>query len=158
MPLRDYLVRRIEERPNDSSLWFHLAFGADAERIGEVVRLAQRVWDLEALGSGPALDLFGPVGEVGPHQAADFVLQELPRFPRGGRVLLAALESPVIHRLIALRALSGWPRELLAPHVLARVKARLDDPDETVRAFAGAVLRNEPLPESDFGEDENEIP
>ena len=157
LPLRDYLIRKIEAQPNDSWLWFHLSFGADAERIAEVVRLAERVLDLDALASGPALELFGPPETEGPHQAAGFVLQELQRFPGvGGRLLVAALESPVIrHRRQALDALSRWPREILGDDVLRAVERRRDDPDENVRAEAAAVLAGEPLPEPDFERDDD---
>ena len=152
LPLRKYLVRRIEAAPNDSIHWFHLAFDADAAEMGEVVRLAERVLDLDALGSGPALEHFGLPDSEGPHEAADYILQELPRFPGvGERLLLAGLRSPVIrHRLFALRSLSAWPRELLRDEILQAVGARLDDPAEDVRAYANAVLRDEPLPEPDF--------
>jgi hypothetical protein len=156
LPLHDYLVRRIEADPNDATLWFHFAYDADAERLGEAVRLAERVLDLDALASGAALELFGPPAAEGPHQAAGFVLQELPRFPGVGEgLLVAALESPVIrHRLIALRAFSGWPRELLRDDAMEAVKARLHDPADDVRVHADAVLRGEPIPEPSFEEDD----
>lgn len=158
LPLRDYLVRRIEADPNDGSLWFHLAWGADAERIGEVVRLAERVLDLDALASGPALERFGPPGSEGPHQAANYVLQELPRFPGVGKELLvAALSSPVIRdRLLALRVLSGWPRDVLDEQIMLALRACLDDPAEDVRSHAGAVLRGEPIPKPSLALDADE--
>jgi hypothetical protein len=137
IPLRDYLVRRIEAEPNDFSLWYHLTRGADAIEIGEVVRLAERVLDLDAIAPEPNF-----------HHAADAVLQELPRFPGvGERLLLAALESPAVrHRLFALRALSRWTRESVRQEVWDAVERRLADPDERIRAFAAAVLADEPLP------------
>ena len=151
-------MRRIEADPNDGSLWFHLAWGADAERIGEVVRLAERVLDLDALASGPALERFGPPGSEGPHQAANYVLQELPRFPGVGKELLvAALSSPVIRdRLLALRVLSGWPRDVLDEQIMLAVRACLDDPAEDVRSHAGAVLRGEPIPKPSLALDADE--
>ena len=150
LPLRDYLIREIEATPNDAGLWYHFAFGADAEWIAEVVRLAERVLDLDALASGPAVELFGPPESEGPHQAAGFVLQELQRFPGVGEgLLLAGLVSPVIrHRLGALDAFSHWPRETLRREVIAAIEQRLRDPHDGVRTAAAAVLAGEPIPES----------
>ena len=147
IPLHDHLVRCIESDPNDSFPWHHIARGADAVQIAEVVRLAERVLDLDALASGPSLSSFG--SPDGPYHAAEAVLQELPRFPGvGERLLLAALESPVIrHRLIALRALSGWPRETIGQDVWDAVERRLSDPYDRVRAATAALLAGELLPD-----------
>ena len=147
IPLRDHLVRCIESDPNDCWPWYHLARGADAVQIAEVVRLAERVLDLDALASGPTVSSVGP--PEGPYHAADPVLQELPRFPGvGERILLAALESPVIrHRLLALHALSGWPRETIRQDVWDTVERRLADPYERIRVVAAALLADEPLPD-----------
>lgn len=147
LPLREYLVRTIESSPNDGLLWFHLAYAVDAAEIDDVVRLAERVLDLDALGSGAALEHFRPPGE-GPHDAAESILQELPRFPGVGlKILLAALESPVVrHRLRALDAFSRWPRETIPPEVLAAVERRRTDPHDEVRAAAAAVAAGQPIP------------
>jgi hypothetical protein len=147
IPLRDHLVRCIESDPNDSFAWYHLTRGADAEEIAEVVRLAERVLDLDALASGPTLSVLGPPD--GPYHAADNVVCELKRFPGvGERILLAALESPSIRqRRVALHALSRWPRETVGQNVLDAVERRLTDPEERVRADAAALLTGEPLPD-----------
>jgi hypothetical protein len=153
MPLHDYLVSQIEAQPNDSGLWFEFAWGADNERIVEVIALAERVLDLDAIATGPALELMGPFGDEHPHQAFDFILQELPRFPRKGWSLLhVALRSPVVrHRLIGLRALSAWPTEQINVEVRAALNDCLDDPDEGVREAARAVLAGRPIPERMVG-------
>jgi hypothetical protein len=138
IPLHDYLVRRIEAEPDDFSLWHHLSRGADAVEIGEVVRLAERVLDLDALAPEPNF-----------LHAADAVLQELTRFPGvGERLLLASLESPSSrHRLWALRALSRWSRESIRVEVWDAIERRLTDADERVGMYAAAVRNGEPLPD-----------
>jgi hypothetical protein len=158
LPLHEYLVSQIEAHPNDSTLWFEFVWGASEERINEAIRLAERVLDLDAVATGPALELIGPPEEEGPHQAFEFVLQELDRFPGTGWSLLrCALRSPVVrHRLGALRALSHWPPDGWAAEMRAGVEECLEDPDDEVRAAAGAVLAGEPIPEPDFDlEDES---
>jgi hypothetical protein len=152
LPLRAYLVEQIERRPTESYLWQELVAGADEERIDEAIALAERVLDLDAVATGPALDLIGPPPEEGPHQALEFVLQELPRFPgRGVRLLAPALRSPVIReRLVALGALEKWDREAVPPELARRVEETATrDPDEYVRRAARAVARGEPIPDRD---------
>jgi hypothetical protein len=159
LPLRDYLIGRIEADPNDSGAWFEFVWGADETRIEEAIALAERVWDVDEIATGPALELFGPPPEESPHQAFDFVLQELMKFPgKGWPLVRAGLRSPVIrHRLQALRALSRWPGGLDAEREAA-VRAVESDPDETVRQDAGKVLAGETLEEPTLDLDEDVYP
>lgn len=145
MPLHDYLVSQIEAHPNDYGLWFEFGSGADAGRIDEVIALAERVLDLEAIATGRAPERMAPFAVDG----FDFILWELPRFPGKGRSFLrVALRSPVMrHRLIALRALARWPTDQITTEARAAIEDCLDDPDEDVREAARAVLAGEPIPE-----------
>ena len=149
LPLHDYVVAQIEAHPNDGGLWFEFCREADEERIDEAIALAERTLDLDAIATGPALDVVGPFGDEHPHQALDFLLQELPRFPgRGWSLLRVALRSPVIrHRRVALRALAAWPRDLLDGDVRAALEACLRDPDEHVRDESAAVIAGRPPPQ-----------
>jgi len=146
LPLAGYLVEQIERSPFDSGLWFEYVFGADEARIEEAIALAGRVWDLDSIATGPALELFGPPPEASPHQAFDFLLQELPNFPgKGWPLVRAALRSPVIrHRHKALLVLSGWPGGLDSEREAA-VRAVLSDPDEEVQEDARKVLAGEKI-------------
>jgi hypothetical protein len=152
MPLREYLRSQIETRPNDAGLWFEFVWDADAQRINEAISLVERVLDLDAVATGPALELMGPFGEEHPHQAFECVLQELPRFPgKGASLRRVALRSPVIrHRLIALRALSTWRADQIPIEVRAAMHDCRDDPDGDVSEAARAVLAGEPIPEPDL--------
>jgi hypothetical protein len=156
LPLREYLIRRIERDPNGSSAWFELVWGADEARIDEAVALAERVWDLDEIATGPALELFGPPPDESPHQAFDFVLQELVRFPgRGWPLVRAGLRSPVIrHRHQALRALSRWPGGLDAEREAA-LRGLRSDPEETIREDARKVQAGATLEEPTLDLDED---
>jgi hypothetical protein len=146
LSIRPYLFEEIEKSPNDYGLWFELVYKAPQEEFVSALELAERILDLNGLAAGAALDLFGPPGAEGPHNAVMFILQELPRFPGAGRRLLeASLRSPVIgHRFSALRALARWPRPL-PESVRAILLETLKDPDEEVRSDARAVLEGRPL-------------
>ncbi len=148
LPLAGYLVEQIERTPFDTGLWFEYAFGADEARIDEAIALAGRVWDLDSIATGPALELFGPPPEASPHQAFDFLLQELPKYPgKGWPLVRAALRSPVIRqRHKALLVLSGWP-DGLDEEREAAVREVLFDPDEELREDARKVLAGERLEE-----------
>jgi hypothetical protein len=145
LPLRDYLVRRIEQTPSDHSLWFELTRRADEETMEAATALAERVLPLAEIGSGPALDL--GLDFRRPHAALDFLLQELPRYPGMGlRLVETGLRSPVIRqRHFALRAASRWPRDESWPTVEEAVRECLRDPDEEVRDAARSVLAGEVL-------------
>jgi hypothetical protein len=148
IPIQAYLVERIERRPNESYPWYELVAGADEERMDEAIALAERLLDLDAVATGPGLELFGPPEEEGPHQAVGFVLQELERFPgRGESLLLPALRSPVIrHRLTAVRALGRWGRVRLTEELVAALtETARSDPDEDVRRAAEDVLAGRPV-------------
>jgi hypothetical protein len=146
LPLRAYLIEQIENDPNNSGLWFELVYQAPEREFRDALALAERILDLDALASGPALDLFGP--PEGPHQAATFILQELRRFPgQGWAFLKASLRSPAVpHRFAALRALVRWPRPL-PEDVRSTLRETLTDPHEEVRRDARAVLDGRPLAE-----------
>jgi hypothetical protein len=148
LPLQAYLVERIERRPNEAYPWYELVAGADEERMDDAIALAERLLDLDAVATGPGLELFGPPEEEGPHQAVGFVLQELERFPgRGGSLLLPALRSPVIrHRVTAVRALGRWGRDRLTEELVgALVETSRSDPDDDVRRAAEDVLAGRPV-------------
>jgi hypothetical protein len=148
LPLHDYMVRELERRPSDSGVWFNFVTGADDARIEEALALARRLLDLEAIATGPARELgLGEGFEL--HSIADFLLQELERFPgKGWEVIAPALRSPVTrNRFRALHALAEWPADARNDKVIAALRALATDPDEDLREAAAAVVRGDPIPE-----------
>jgi hypothetical protein len=67
---------------------------------------------LDKIATGPA-DALGIGLGFEAHQALDYILQELPRFPgQGWELIRAGLQSPVVrNRNFALKALLAWPRD-----------------------------------------------
>jgi hypothetical protein len=122
-------------------MWFELVSQQDQSHMDQAVALAEELLDLDGLASGPSDELgLGPEFQL--HRCVDFILQELPRFPgRGWPVIRAALRSPVIrNRMLALRALEGWPRERVEGEVAEGIRERADDPVESIRDKAREVL------------------
>lgn len=144
LDLHDYVIEQLRADPGDPGLWYRLVAGGDEERVREAVRLAEELWDLSEIARGPALDYFG--GPSGPLACADFLLQELPRFPGvGGPLIGASLLSPIVrHRFVALRALSRWEEK---PADLLETAERLarEDPDDEVRGDAAKVVAGQVL-------------
>jgi hypothetical protein len=104
--------RRVKAAPLTSSSWFRLMQQTDDSRISNVVSFAEGVLPLDQIETGPA-DEMGLGPDFRPHQALDWVLQDLRRFPGNGwRLIRAGLHSPVVrNRNMAINALALWQRE-----------------------------------------------
>jgi hypothetical protein len=114
----------------------------DPVRIVRVIEFAEEILPLAEIATGPADELVLGL-EFKSHQALDFVLQDLQRFPGKGWILIkAGLQSPVVrNRNMALMALAAWDRknwqedtEFLLKKVLER------EPNDETRKLIRKVL------------------
>ena len=92
-------------------LWFFVVQTSDSNRIDRVIAFAEEVLPLQEIASGPS-DSLGLGPNFQHHNALDFVLQELGRFPgKGWPLIRAGLHSPSVrNRNMAVRALASWRR------------------------------------------------
>ena len=140
IPLRAHIKERLEEEPL-SNLWFELVHEAEEEQMNEALEMASRLLDLDTIATGPANELgLGPDYEL--HSCADWLLQDLRRFPgKGWEVIRPALRSPVVrNRNFAWKALAEWPLELLTHEIREALVACRDDPNEDVRQGCAEIL------------------
>jgi len=140
IPLREHIKERLEEAPL-SNLWFDLVHEANEEQMDEALEMASRLLDLDAIATGPANELgIGPGYQL--HGCADWLLQDLRRFPgKGWDVIRPALRSPVIrNRNFAWKALAEWPPELLTNEIRQALEACRHDPNEDVRHGCAEIL------------------
>jgi len=138
---------RVKAAPLTSSSWYRLMQQTDGDRIDAVLAFAESALPLEAIKTGPA-DELGLEPGFEAHQALDWVLQELRRFPnRGWRLIKAGLRSPVVrNRNMAIAALAAWPRETWAPeHTSAVLTAHEIEPDGKVKRRLEDLLAGKPL-------------
>jgi hypothetical protein len=96
-------------------------------RINEVLAFAESVLPLDQIETGPG-DELGVGPNFQPHQALDWVLQDLRRFPgRGWRLIKAGLRSPVVrNRNMAINALSEWDSRFWRAEMRTEVERALD--------------------------------
>jgi hypothetical protein len=138
-PTREVIYRHLERHRDDTSAWFALAGGADAQQLRELIELFGQVFDLDELAEGPADELFRP----GLFLIVDALVQELVNHPGlGWELIRPALRSPVVrNRHFALRALSSWsPEQLGGKERRALEEVATEDPDEDLRKEAQRVL------------------
>jgi hypothetical protein len=131
----EFHLARVRSEPIGSSSWYRLLQQTDGDQIDAVLGLAEGMLPLSEIASGPT-DSLGLGEKYAAHQALEWVLQELKRFPgRGWRLIEVGLRSPVVRgRNFALNALFEWPRETWpqgAEGVLRR--AWEAEPNEKVR-------------------------
>lgn len=115
--------------------WYQLMQTDQPEHIARVIVLAEQQLDLDAIASGPGTAM-GLGLAYRQHQALDFVLQDLKKFPGMGWSLLSVgLRSEVIrNRHMALNALEIWPQVDWLPEMSQAVVVCLrHEPDESVR-------------------------
>jgi hypothetical protein len=130
-----------------SSSWYRLMQQTDDTRIDSVIQFAQSVLPLTEVETGPA-DEMGLGPEYRAHQALDWILQDLRRFPgKGWRLLKAGLRSPAVrNRNMAINALAAWPRELWSPEITAfLLNAHEVEPCDDVKRRFGMLLERRPL-------------
>lgn len=129
--------------------WYFAMQSDDQERIDRVVQLAEQTLPLDELASGPS-DSLGLGPEFTHHNALNFVLQELVRFPgTGWKLIKTGLRSPVVrNRNMAVRALAAWDRAALPTEAEAVLTlAIVEEPDDRIRETIRKVLAGEEIVE-----------
>ena len=108
----DVHFNRVKVAPLTSSSWFRLMQQTNESRIDEVLAYTEATLPFDQIETGPA-DEMGLGPEFRPHQALDWVLQDLRRFPgKGWRLIKAGMHSPAVrNRNMAINALASWRRE-----------------------------------------------
>ncbi len=125
--------------------WYYLMQTDDVARIENVIALAEETLPLEKVATGPAEELgLGPGFEA--HQALEFIVQDLKRFPgKGWKLIEASLKSSVIrNRNMALKALSEWGPAAWPPEAKpALEQAHSLEPNADVKKSIQKVLDGE---------------
>jgi hypothetical protein len=146
-PWEAYFTRVERGEPD----WYFLMQTDDPDRTDRALALAVSRFDLDRIASGPASQLgFGE--EYQDHNALDFILQELSRFPgKGWPLLRAGLSSPVIrNRNMALRTLGAWGKAAWPPDAEAVLTRGLAiEPEAGTREWFERVLRGLPADEDE---------
>src|SRR2546425_4471852 len=133
MPLHDYFVDSLRNKPLRPFIWFHFVSGADETRMDEALLLARELLDYGSIATGPAEE-----SDVGPgrerYTCLNYILQELRRFPgKGWEVIRISLRSPTTtNRRYALMALRWWRSPDATTEVISAVRNALSDPSEQV--------------------------
>src|SRR6266567_861778 len=100
LPTREAIVVSLEKDPLDTVMWHHLVKGTDEAGIDESLALADRLFDLDAIATGPSTAMgLGPGFTL--HFCVGWLLGPLGRFPgKGAKLIRLALKSPsVLNRL-----------------------------------------------------------
>jgi len=117
------------------SHYYSLMQDADPARIDRVLAFAERDLDLSTIATGPSRALaMGPA--FAQHNALDFILQALDRWPgRGVLLVRAGLRSPSIrNRNLALSVLLAWPKTSWPDDAMPLLtQALADEPDAALR-------------------------
>ncbi|TQI78630.1 hypothetical protein FHU10_1332 [Serratia fonticola] len=132
-PWEAIYARQLADPTDDN--WYQLMQTDQPAHITRVIALAEQQLDLAAIASGPGTAM-GLGLAYRQHQALDFVLQDLKKFPGMGESLLAVgLRSEVIrNRHMALNALEVWPPADWSPEMLQTLAESVrNEPDEPVR-------------------------
>jgi hypothetical protein len=133
---------RVRADPLTSSSWYRLMQQTDEGRIDLVLAFAESVLPFDQIETGPD-DQLGLGPEFHPHQALDWVLQDLARFPgRGWRLIRAGLRSPVVrNRNMAINALTSWDRNSWGPEIQTTISnARDVEPAADVKKRLESLL------------------
>lgn len=138
----EHFFQQVERDPLGSG-WYDAWLQANHARAVRLADLARRCLPLDEVMSGPASELgVGPEFRV--HQALDWTLQELHRFPGvGGDLLLVGLQSPAIrNRIMSLKALADWPEEYWPGGVTDLLRATAaTDPHNGAREMARELVQ-----------------
>ncbi len=127
--------KRLVEKPSDSGRWFHVMQRANAERIGQIIELAENEIPLDEIATGPS-DELGLGLDYNSHSCLDFILQYLGPYPGHGWPLVdAGLRSPVVrNRNMAINALEGWGKDALSAEVASALKEAVSiEPDSDIK-------------------------
>ena len=127
--------KRLVDEPSDNGRWFDVMQLANAERIGEIVELAESEIPLDKIATGPSDELgLGP--EYNSHSCLGFVLQDLgPYAGHGWPLIDAGLRSPVIrNRNMAINALEGWGKDGLSSEATSALAKAIEvEPDSDIK-------------------------
>jgi len=107
----DFHWARLIRDTTDGGRWSYVMQRANADRIDQIVELAEQHIPLDEIATGPGDELgLGP--RFSNHSCLDFILQDLAPYPgKGWKLVASGLQSPVIrNRNMALNALSGWEK------------------------------------------------
>ncbi len=133
---------RVRTNPLTSSSWYRLMQQTNESRINEVLAFAESVLPFDQIETGPGDELgLGP--NFQPHQALDWILQDLRRFPGDGwRFIKAGLSSPVVrNRNMAINALSAWSPKSWSSEMQAEVESAADaEPKPDVKKRLADIL------------------
>lgn len=140
----DIHFNRVKVAPLTSSSWFRLMQQTNESRIDEVVTYVEATLPFDQIETGPA-DEMGLGPEFLPHQALDWVLQDLSRFPgKGWRLIKAGMHSPAErNRNMAINALASWRRQdwpADAVHLI--MKAHEAEPVDSIKRRLGDLLED----------------
>ncbi len=133
---------RVRGNPLASSSWYRLMQQTDESRLNEVLTFAESVLPFDRIEMGPG-DELGLGQDFQPHQALDWILQDLRRFPgRGWRLINAGLHSPVVrNRNMAINALSKWDPKSWSAEMRSAVEDALNiEPRADVKKRLADVL------------------
>ena len=139
--------RRLRRNPTNIFAWSIVAHPVTADRLPELLAMAESVFDLDALASGPSDSLgLGPGWET--DTAFGFVLQELSRFPGEGAALVrTGLANAVVrNRHQALNAIDRWPEDRWAEVVPWLEVALPREVDDDLRERMRERLQQGPTP------------
>jgi len=115
---------RVRANPLTSSSWYRFMQQTNESRINEVLAFAESVLPFDRIETGPG-DELGLGSEFQPHQALDWVLQDLRRFPgHGWRMIKAGLRQWF--------AIATW-RLTLFPNGIRSLGERKCEPKSRVR-------------------------
>lgn len=140
-----HFARLIGRQSQHRNHYFALMQDPSPERIDRVLQFAEQDLDLPSIATGPRNEVgMGP--EFQQHNALDFVLQSLGRWPgRGTSFVRAGLRSPTVrNRNLAISTLQAWPRASWPTDALPLLNQALaEEPDAAVRDRIAELLRAE---------------
>ncbi len=135
-------LRRLRQQPQQSSRWGQLMSHCPANRVDEVLSLAEEIIPLDAISS-PDDAAARALLPTGWHACLGSVLQELHRFPgHGWRLIATGLRSPALrNRHHALAAIAAWDRSAWPADALVELEAAMRrERDEKARLHLGRIL------------------
>ncbi|BCB74623.1 hypothetical protein GCM10022251_75190 [Phytohabitans flavus] len=136
IPTRTRIRARVHQHPDDGYLWQALT-----DDIDDVLVLAHQLLPLDHLANGPTLDVGLRADQ--PHHILDLIVSRLDAHPgKGWSLIRIALANPTIrNRNMAIRALTAWPPDTIADHVVAALQhASMIEPDPSVRGRMRQLL------------------
>jgi len=134
-----------ERLKRGEDLWYNVMQTSDHGRVDQVIQFAEETLPLKEIASGPS-DSLGLGPDFQHHNALDFVLQELRRFPgKGWPLIRSGLQSPTVrNRNMAVQALATWDRIVWPVEAEALLKRGIEvEPKDETRAIMIKSLAGE---------------